>query len=53
MSTFLGQFGHSIGSTFGNSIGNSIGQTLHTAAPEELRVGSHHVLVREKVAEGK
>lgn len=52
MSTFLGNFSHSIGQTFGNSIGHSIGQSLNASTPEELRVGSNYVVVREKVAEG-
>jgi AP2-associated kinase len=52
MSSFLGNFSHSIGQSFGNSIGHSIGHSLNTSAPEELRVGSNYVLVREKVAEG-
>ena len=54
MSNFLGQFSHSLGATLGNSLGNSIGHTLNAAAPpEELRIGSNYVVVREKVAEGE
>ncbi len=52
MANFLGNFGHSIGQTLGNSISHSLGQSLNNSAPEELRVGSNYVVVREKVAEG-
>eukprot|EP01031_Cornospumella_fuschlensis_P024434 gene24434-29534_t len=60
MSSFFNQVGH-----IGQSLGQSLGQTLQTtlgqgiqhvqqaaAAPEELRVGSHNVVVKEHLAEG-
>lgn len=52
MSSFLGNFGHSLGQSLGQSFGQTIGQTLSANVPEEVRVGSHTVVVKEKVAEG-
>lgn len=57
MSTFLNQvgtIGQAWGQTLGQTIGQTIGHGLHqaTAAPEELRVGNHQVVVKERLAEG-
>jgi hypothetical protein len=48
-----GQIGHSFGQTIGNSVNQAIQQGLSTAVvQEELRIGSHTVMVKEKLAEG-
>lgn len=58
MDNFFGRMGldlgNSIGHSIGQSLGGSIGQSLNSAtlAPEELRIGSHNIVVSHKLAEG-
>ncbi len=68
MSSFFQNFGNQVGQfsqTFGSQVGqlsqnlgNSVNQAIHQGfntsiqLNEELRVGSHTVLVKEKIAEG-
>jgi hypothetical protein len=57
MSSFfnqVGSLGQSLGQTLGQTIGTSFQQSIQqaTAAPEELRIGSHSVVVKERLAEG-
>jgi Na+/alanine symporter len=48
-----GQLGHSFGQTIGNSVNQAIQQGLSTTVvQEELRIGSHTVVTKEKLAEG-
>ena len=49
----VGQISHSLGHTLGNSVNQALERGLATGAPEELRIGSHTVVVKEKLAEGK
>jgi hypothetical protein len=55
MSSFfnqVGQLSSNLGHSLGNSVGHAFQQGLHQAAPEELRIGSHSIVVKEKIAEG-
>lgn len=54
MSSFFNQVGQ-LSSNLGHSLGSSVGHALQQglqAAPEELRIGSHSIIVKEKIAEG-
>ncbi|RYG96355.1 hypothetical protein EON65_54530 [archaeon] len=61
MSSFfnqVGNIGQTLGQTFGQTLQSTLGQGIQhvqqvAAAPEELRVGSHTVVVKEHLAEGR
>lgn len=58
MDNFFGRMGldlgNSLGTSFGHSLGSSIGHSITsaTSTPEELRIGSHNIVVSHKIAEG-
>ncbi len=52
MSSFFNQFGD-LSQTLGNAVGSVQQQVINqTVVNEELRVGSHLIIVKEKLAEG-
>lgn len=50
----VGQLGQNLTHTLGNSVNQALSQgTSIVQQNEELRIGSHTVIVKERIAEGK